>query len=34
MSVREGADLGRVHTDLAGAADAGDVNLQLVSGPV
>ena len=33
MSVREGADLGRVHTDLAGAADAGDVNLQMVSGP-
>lgn len=33
MSVREGADLGRVHTDLAGAADAGDVILQVVSGP-
>lgn len=33
MGVREGADLGRVHTDLAGAAEAGDVNLQVVPGP-
>lgn len=33
MSVRDGADLGRVHTDLAGAAEAGDVILQVVSGP-
>ena len=34
MGVRKGADLGRVHTDLAGAAEAGDVNMQVVSGPV
>ncbi len=33
MSVREGADLGRVHTDLAGAGEAGDVVLQVISGP-
>lgn len=33
IGLREGADLGRVHADLAGAAAAGDVVLQVVPGP-
>jgi diguanylate cyclase (GGDEF)-like protein len=33
MGLREGADPGRVQADLGGAAAAGDVDLQVVSGP-
>ena len=33
MGLREGADLSRVHGDLAGAAAAGDVDLRVVAGP-
>ncbi len=33
MAVREGADMQRLHTDLAAAAEAGDVDLEVVSGP-
>lgn len=34
MGLREGGDTGRVHADLAGAAAAGDVQLQVVDGIV
>ena len=33
MGMREGADLSRIHGDLAGAAAAGEVELQVVPGP-
>ncbi|MBQ5946558.1 GGDEF domain-containing protein [Massilia sp. ST3] len=33
LRLREGADLSRVHADLAAAAAAGDVDLQVVPGP-